>query len=84
MPNGAVQNHEIIPGIENMQIKLGVDRDGDHAIDDWVDVNNGPDPVLMVQVQLRIRSTLRENGVGGDGFRRITARREFFLRNASS
>jgi len=83
MPNGAVQNHEIIPGVENMQVQLGIDTDADHAIDEWVDVNAGADPVLMVRVALRIRSALRESGVAGDGFRRVTARREFFLRNAT-
>ncbi len=83
MPNGAVQNHEIIPGVENMQVQLGIDSDADYLVDAWVNENISADPVLMVQVELRIRSALREGGAGGDGFRRVTARRQFFLRNAT-
>ena len=82
LPNGSVQNQEIIPGIETLQVTLGVDRDGDNLVDDFVEPGGVSDPVLMVRIEIRARAAVRENGIGGDGFRRITAQRTVFLRNA--
>lgn len=81
MLNGTVQNQEIVPGIENLQIMLGIDRDGDRLVDAYVEPAGSGDPVLTVRVEIRARATVRENGIGGDGFRRMTAQRTIFLRN---
>lgn len=37
MSGGQIQNQEIIPGIVDFQISLGVDRDGDDLIDGFID-----------------------------------------------
>jgi len=81
LPDGSVQNQEIIPGIENMQITLGIDRDGDRLVDEYVEPDGVTDPVLTVRVEIRARAAVHENGIGGDGFRRVTAQRTVFLRN---
>lgn len=82
MPDGSVQNQEIIPGIENMQITLGIDRDGDRVVDDYVDADSISGYVLAIRVELSARSAVRENSIPGDGYRRQTAQRVFFLRNS--
>ncbi len=61
--NGLMQNQEIIPGVEDFQVLLGIDRDGDQQIDGFVDGNNrGDAPVLAVSVWLLLRSARPEPG----------------------
>ena len=70
---GLLEDQEIIPGIEDMQIQLGVDTDGDGAIERYVDAGSelvNPDAggylpgarVLAVRVWLIVRSDYPETG----------------------
>jgi type IV pilus assembly protein PilW len=61
--DGLLQNQEIMPGVENFQVSLGVDYDGDHLIDSFVDTDNpGTAQVLAVRVWLLLRSARPEPG----------------------
>ncbi|MDP6437436.1 MAG: PilW family protein [Gammaproteobacteria bacterium] len=66
--NGLMQNQEIMPGVEDFQVLLGIDRDGDLQIDSFV---NGDDrdgaPVLAVSIWLLIRSERSEPGHHDNG-----------------
>ncbi len=68
LPDGQVQNQEIIPGIEDMQIEVS-----------WQDAGTGH--IKAVNITLAIRAEQREAGLPGDGFRRLTVQRLFYLRN---
>lgn len=61
--NGLMQNQEIMPGVENFQVSLGVDYDGDHLIDSFVDTDSsGTAQVLAVRIWLLLRSARPEPG----------------------
>lgn len=64
--DGRMQNQEIIPGIEDMQIIAHTD-DGS---------------TNMVKVTLNLRAEQREPGLPGDGLRRLSVSRWFYLRNS--
>ncbi len=81
LPDGSVQNHEIMPGIESMQILLGMDHDGDREVDAYMQPGRETGTLLAVHVELAARSALREQSLAGDGYRRRTAERLFLLRN---
>ena len=70
---GRLDDQEIIPGIEDMQIQLGVDTNGDGAIERYVDAGSdivNPDAggflpgarVLAVRVWLLVRGDYPETG----------------------
>jgi type IV pilus assembly protein PilW len=40
MPGGVHQDQEIMPGVENLQVQLGVDTDGDLEIERYVDADH--------------------------------------------
>jgi type IV pilus assembly protein PilW len=81
---GLLQNQEIIPGVEDFQVELGVDRDGDGIIDGFVTPDAARNQhVLAVRFQLVVRSALREPG-SDTIWRRQTAERTVWLRNQVS
>ena len=60
--NGLMQNQEIMPGVEDLQVLLGVDRDGDNSIDSFVEPRHVDDSqIAAVQIELRLRSANRES-----------------------
>jgi hypothetical protein len=50
-----VQDEEIMPGVEDLQLRWGVDADGDGAADRYVDPGPLPDDAHVVAVQLWVR-----------------------------
>jgi type IV pilus assembly protein PilW len=61
--NGLLQNQEIMPGVEDFQISLGVDRDGDERIDGFVDAISEPTTrIHAVRLWLLLRSARPEPG----------------------
>jgi hypothetical protein len=58
------QDQEIMPGIENLQVQLGIDTNGDAAIDNWVNTNPANEPVLAVRLWLLVRSEANESALG--------------------
>jgi type IV pilus assembly protein PilW len=60
---GIMQSQEIIPGVENFQVLLGIDRDADGLVDGFVnpDATEGK-PVMAVRCWLLLRSPAREPG----------------------
>lgn len=78
---GLLQNQEIIPGVEDFQVELGVDRDDDGIIDGFVTPDAARNQhVLAVRFQLVVRSAHREPG-SDTIWRRQTAERTVWLRN---
>jgi type IV pilus assembly protein PilW len=60
---GLLENQEIMPGVEAMQVRLGVDRDGDGRIDGFTDPQFADDArILAVQIWLLLRTRLPEPG----------------------
>jgi prepilin-type N-terminal cleavage/methylation domain-containing protein len=75
---GALQNQEVIPGVEDLQVQLGVDTDLPEtlergSVDRWVNINDpmvdpadaafNPDAVVLaVRVWVRVRAERPENG----------------------
>jgi type IV pilus assembly protein PilW len=63
-PAGAINDDEIVAGVEDMQVRFGVDSDGDSSLDQYV--NPGAVPagarVVAATVWLRIRSEERDAG----------------------
>jgi hypothetical protein len=62
--NGLLQNQLIIPGVEDLQIRLGVDQDKDGYLDAFVSSQNSAadDEVLAVQLWLLLRSAEQQSG----------------------
>lgn len=52
------QDEEVIPGVEDMQVRFGVDTNGDTNADQYVDANNipGGSAVVSATVWLRVRA----------------------------
>ena len=61
-----MQDQEIIPGVENMQVQLGIDTTGDGAVDSYVDSDLAADddPIHSVRLWLLVRSEMTEQGQG--------------------
>jgi type IV pilus assembly protein PilW len=70
---GVLQDQEIIPGVENLQVQFGVDTDGNNEVDRYVDsdhdmVTEGaagflPDAqIIAVRLWLLVRSETNETG----------------------
>ncbi len=73
VPGGIHRDQEVIPGVENLQIQLGVDTDGDLEIERYVDADHDiinpttagtiPDAqVLAVRLWLLLRADAAEVG----------------------
>ncbi len=69
-----IQDQEVVPGIENMQVQFGLDMDGDNTLDRYVNpdsplidpANPAFDPdirIMAVRLWLLVRSVEREPGV---------------------
>jgi prepilin-type N-terminal cleavage/methylation domain-containing protein len=60
---GLLQNQEVMPGVEDFQVTLGVDRDADGQIDGFVDPGSAPSaPVLAIRLWLLLRTARAEAG----------------------
>ena len=58
---GLLQNQEIMPGVENLQVTLGVDRDADGMIDGFIDPGTAPDArILAVRLWILLRTAQPE------------------------
>ncbi|HLT89681.1 MAG TPA: PilW family protein [Woeseiaceae bacterium] len=53
------QAEELVPGIESLQVRYGIDTDGDQAINDWVHADAVADwgRVISVEINLLARAT---------------------------
>ena len=61
--NGLLQNQEIMPGIEDLQVMLGIDSDGDTRLDAFVTPGmTGAAPVVAVSLWLLLRTAQPEPG----------------------
>ena len=66
--NGLLEDQEVIPGVENLQVQLGVDTDRDGNVDRYVDADHpllaGEDParVLAVRFWMLVRGETIETG----------------------
>jgi type IV pilus assembly protein PilW len=47
--NGSLGEDEVIPGVENLQVQLGIDTNGDGSVDRYVD---GDDPLVTVDAAI--------------------------------
>jgi type IV pilus assembly protein PilW len=47
--NGSLGEDEVIPGVENLQVQLGIDTNGDGGVDRYVD---GDDPLVTVDAAI--------------------------------
>ncbi|MCL4781082.1 MAG: PilW family protein [Gammaproteobacteria bacterium] len=47
--NGSLGEDEVIPGVENLQVQLGIDTDGDGSVNRYVD---GDDPLVTVDAAI--------------------------------
>ena len=84
LPNGSLQNQEIMPGVERLQVMLAVDTDADGRVDGLQPAGPVTGNVRGVQVTLGLRADAREAGIGGDGLRRLEAQRFVAVRNAGA
>ncbi len=82
LDDGAMQVQEIIPGIDDLQVRFVVDADNDGVADGVTATATATGRISGVLVSLRARSAIREAGYGTDGYRRITVERLIALRNA--
>ena len=67
-PAGAISDEEIVSGVEDMQVRFGVDTDGDSSLDHYVDPGAVPSGarVVAATVWLRVRSEDRDVGYVDD------------------
>jgi type IV pilus assembly protein PilW len=67
-PTGALQDDEIVAGVEDLQVRFGVDTDGDASLDDYVDPGAVPAGARIVAatIWLRVRSEDPEAGYVDD------------------
>ena len=93
----AIRDEEIAPGIEDFQIRFGIDTDGDQEAESFVDPNAvAGNPVVAVRVWLLVRALEQEQGfvdsevrvyagktvpAPNDKVRRILVERTIQLRN---
>ena len=58
----SVQDEEILPGVEDLQVQYGVDADGDLAVDRYVDADalGADDRVMAARIWLRVRAAERD------------------------
>ncbi|HHQ15128.1 MAG TPA: hypothetical protein ENK16_08855, partial [Chromatiales bacterium] len=65
---GRLEDQEIIPGIENLQVQFGLDADGNGEVERYVDSNDAAAVagarVVAVRLWLLVRSDSSEAGIG--------------------
>jgi len=66
---GVMQDQEIIPGVENMQVTFGIDADGNNQVDRYVDgahpdLDKPDHRILSVRLWLLARAEMNEAGQG--------------------
>ncbi len=62
-----IEDQEIIPGVENMQVRFGIDTIGDGQVDMYVDSNDprtAINQIISTQLWLLVRSEQNEAGQG--------------------
>jgi hypothetical protein len=86
--NGVMQNQEIMPGVEDLQILLGIDNNADGHVDKFItSEQQNKHPVVALQVQLQLRSSALEPGHSNtefnvnDGYRRLKVARTIAFKN---
>jgi hypothetical protein len=86
-----MQNQEIMPGIEDLQVLLGIDTDEDGITDAFVEPGaSGSSPIQSVRLHLRLRAPQVEPGYidthfgTTDGHRRLGIDRTIVLRNRAT
>lgn len=64
IPTNAILDEEIVSGVEDLQVRIGVDTDGDSNIDQYVNPGGVPGnaAVVSVTVWLRVRAEDRDFG----------------------
>jgi type IV pilus assembly protein PilW len=60
----AVTDEEIVPGVEDLQVRLGVDTDGDTSADQYVNPGSVPDGAAVVSATLWLRIRTEEREIG--------------------
>jgi type IV pilus assembly protein PilW len=60
----AVTDEEIAPGVEDLQVRLGVDTDGDRNADQYVNPGSVPQGAAVVSVTLWLRIRAEEREIG--------------------
>lgn len=67
-PAGALQDDELVAGVEDLQVRFGVDTDGDGSLDHYVDPGAVPAGARIVTatIWLRVRSEEPETGYRDD------------------
>lgn len=65
---GRMEDQEVIPGIENLQVQFGIDSDGDGEVDRYVDGDHplavAGSGVMAIRLWLLVRSEMNESGLG--------------------
>jgi hypothetical protein len=67
---GRLEDQEVIPGVENLQVQFGLDTTGDKQVNRYVDGNHplaapgAGTPILAVRLWLLVRSPTDETGQG--------------------
>jgi len=68
--NGVLTDQELMPGVENMQIQLGLDTNGTGTVDSYVDPSSPAVPgatVMAVRLWMLVRAEIEEFGYGDPG-----------------
>jgi type IV pilus assembly protein PilW len=60
----AVTDEEIVPGVEDLQVRLGVDTDGDTNADQYVNPGSVPPGAAVVSATLWLRIRAEEREIG--------------------
>jgi len=63
----ALQDEELLPGVENLQVQFGLDSDGDGTVDRYVDGDHPlatPERIQAVRLWLLLRAETSEAGLG--------------------
>lgn len=71
-PSGAISDEELVAGVEDLQVRFGIDTDADASLDQYVDPGAVPPGarVVAVTIWLRVRSEETERGhVDHTGYR---------------
>ncbi len=68
--NGVMTDQEIMPGVENLQIQLGLDTNESGTVDSYVDPSNpavATSTVMAIRLWMLVRAEIEEFGYGDPG-----------------